>query len=159
MRRLIPIAVSLAAFLVLFSCSSIECTQGKVVVCKYELADSLLNDTLSVDVILGNGNDSTLLNRLTGAVDFSIPVSYTQPTDVLMFHFADTLGTCRTDTVRLSKSDIPHFESVDCSPSFFHEIKSVTTTCHVIDSIVILNPSITYEDVTSHLRIHLHPGH
>ncbi len=156
--RQVTLPAFLIAYLVLASCSSIECTQSSISPCRYEIADSLQNDTLTVGIIRGNGTDSIYLNRLVDADGFTVPVSYTQPTDVLLFHFTDTFAVTHTDTVRLSKKDIPHFDSVDCTPTYFHEIINVETTHHVIDSITILNPSITYEEI-SHLRIYLHPGH
>ena len=56
----------------------------------------------------------------------------------------------RQDTVWVKKDDYPSFESVDCSAVFFHTLTGVRYTRNYIDSIVIKNPSVTYDPNTVH---------
>jgi hypothetical protein len=57
------------------------------------------------------------------------------------------------DTVWIKKDDIPHFESVDCNPAFFHTITDVRYSRNYIDSLVLLNRSVTYDQETVHFRL------
>ena len=72
--------------------------------------------------------------------------------DVLVFSFDNDNNNNLhvTDTVWIKKEDYPHFESVDCSAAFFHIITDVRYTRNYIDSIVIKNPSVTYDSKTVH---------
>ena len=140
-----------AAFLL--ACSSIDCPIETKVVVYYSVPDTLRYDTLTVTTRKAGGKDTTLLNRLVGNVSFSLPVSYSQPEDTLVFHIADTLGVVTTDTVWMKKDNIPHFESVDCAAHFFHRITDIRSTHSGIDTLFIVNPSVTYE-TTGNLQIH-----
>jgi len=82
-------------------------------------------------------------------------VSHTLPEDVLCILIADTTGQYWLDTMRIKKENIPHFESVDCSASFFHNITAVRSTHNAIDSITINNPSVTYDSETEHFHLYL----
>jgi hypothetical protein len=53
----------------------------------------------------------------------------------------------------LKKEDYPHFESVDCNAAFFHEITDVRHTRHYIDSLVLLNRSVNYDQTNIHFRL------
>lgn len=156
MRRIIPIVLAAIA---LTACSSIDCPLYNQVYSKYMLDGevTMLSDTLYVSTTKVDGKDTTLINRLYDASDFLLKMSFTQPEDVLYFTFKNPL-TVRTDTVRVSKTTYPHFESVDCSPSFFHQIEGVSTTRHAIDSIIIAKKIVNYDTTGCHLRIYLKPG-
>ena len=58
------------------------------------------------------------------------------------------------DTLRITKEDHPHFESVDCPPAFFHQIKRVDYTKHTIDSVVIHNENVNYDATKAHFYIY-----
>ena len=151
----------------LAGCSSIDCPVQNIVSVQYEICDKTgkalpLTDSLSVVTMrvdgeyiditkLLNSNDVTL-NRLIGKSSFSLPISYSHPEDVLFFCFTDTAKTV-VDTVWIKKDDIPHFESVDCNAAFFHEITDVRHSRHYIDSLVLLNKSVTYDQTTVHFRL------
>jgi hypothetical protein len=60
--------------------------------------------------------------------------------------------------VWVKKEDFPHFESVDCNASFFHRLTDVRHTRHYIDSIVISNPSVDYDQKTEHFRLYPKTG-
>jgi hypothetical protein len=84
-----------------------------------------------------------------------LPISYSHPEDVLLFKFeiASTDSLVR-DTVWIKKDDYPHFESVDCNTTFFHTLTNVRYTRNYIDSIVINNPSVTYDSKTVHFYLY-----
>ncbi len=155
---LIPLYLFLS-LLVVTACSGVDCPLDSFVYTQYQLLKSngqadTLYDTLTVSTTKVSGRDSVLLNRLTNTTEFSLPISYTSPQDVFYFYMSDTLGVTRTDIVTITKEDHPHFESVDCSPSYFHTITSVTCTNNNIDSIVIIHPEVNYDTSLKHFSIY-----
>ena len=160
MRRLLLFAV----VVFLAACSSIDCpVQNKVALnfavkaydgSGVEVTDTL-NDTLYVWTQRKNGTDTLLLNRLVAKTSFSLPLSYSHPEDMLVFGIIPVDSTDATlDTVWVQKEDIPHFESVDCSAHFFHRLTAVRSTHFGIDTVIINNPSVTYDSSADHIHIH-----
>lgn len=152
----------LASALVL-GCTSIDCPASMKVCTNYKVGLSetsdTLHDTLSVWTRRQNGTDTLILNRLTNRTAFQLPISYQRPEDTLMFAFYPKSGERQVDTVWLKKEDIPHFESVDCNPSFFHRIEAMRSTHHVIDTIIINRSSVDYDTTAIHFRISFKDGH
>ena len=144
------------------ACSSIDCPVENTVSTLYNICNSdgsalTLTDTMTVTSKRKDGTDVDLLFNLGIDIDhFTIPISYSHPEDVLIFTFSnvnnDSLHV--VDTVWVKKNDIPHFESVDCSASFFHRLTAVRCTHQYIDSIVINTPSVTYDQTTVHFRLY-----
>jgi len=162
------------ALSVISACSTIDCPVQNVVSVQYEIRDKAGNalaieDTLSVATTRYDGNDihlditthhtdrDVVLNRLTGESAFSLPISYNHPEDILYFSFTDSKKTL-VDTVWIKKDDIPRFESVDCSAAFFHELTNVKHTHHAIDSLVLINTSVTYDVQTVHFYLYPKTG-
>ena len=147
--------------IVIGACTSVDCPVQNSVYTVYGLlkangtTDTLTVDTLSVITRRSNQTLDTLLDKLTGKSTFDIPISYTQPEDTLFFALRDTLGNTYRDTVFLKKDNYPHFESVDCQASYFHRLTDVRSTHHIIDSIVINNPTVNYEATTEHFFLYL----
>lgn len=150
-----------ALLLLTASCSSIECPLNSLVYTQYQLmrpdgSKDTLTQFLSVYTNRAiDGNDSILINLNTNTTELALPISYSQPQDVFYFEMIDTIiGYTLLDTVTVAKVDKPHFESVECSPLFFHTITSVSTTHNAIDSIVIKNPDVSYDTSKKHLYIY-----
>lgn len=142
------------------ACSSIDCPVQNIVSVQYTICDHngkeyQLENYLTIYSERSDGTDTTLLNLVTGISDFSLPISYSHPEDILVFVFSEDMALTATvaDTIWIKKDDIPHFESVDCNASFFHKITDVRHTRHCIDSLVLLNPSVTYDQQTVHFRL------
>ena len=139
------------------ACSSIECpVENKVRtiyhVYKGEELDTL-HDTLTIWTRTVKCQDTLLLNKSTNSTSFELPISYQHPEDTLYFCITDTTKVSTTDTVWIKKDDIPHFESVDCNPGFFHQLTGVRSTHHRIDTIVINYSLVDYESSTEHFHI------
>jgi len=160
MRRLLLFAL----VALLAACSTIDCPVQNVVALNFtvktydgsgeEVADTL-QDTLYVWSQRKDGTDTLLLNRGVGLYSFSLPVSYSHPEDVLIFGVDAQDGSgAKLDTVWIKKEDIPHFESVDCSAHFFHNLTAVRSTHLAIDTVMIKNPSVTYDPTVDHIHIH-----
>ena len=149
--------------LLMMACTQIDCPVQNTVYTVYNLkkadgtADTLRVDTLTIKTRRADDTDTVLLNRLCGttASTFNLPISYTQPEDVLFLELADTMGGKWRDTVRIKKDNLPHFESVDCQVAYFHVITTVSTSHHFIDSIVINNSKVTYDATTEHFHLYL----
>jgi hypothetical protein len=153
----------LATFLAFFSCSSIDCPVEHTVRTVYafytaDLQADTLKDTLFIVSHRTNGSDTTLLNGGIKLTAFQLPIGYANPEDTLFFRFRKN-GQWVTDTLWLKKENIPHFESVDCSASFFHELTAVRATRHAIDSVTINDHSVTYDPNTEHIRLFLSHRH
>ena len=154
------------SFLILVSalavaCTSIDCPLEHTVISRYAMLTpdqktDTLRDTLTVSIVRKRAAnpDTALLNKAIGLTTFQIPISYTNAVDTLYFQFRNQ-PYAETDTVWLTKQNIPHFESVDCTASFFHEITAVRCTHHAIDSIRINNPMVDYDSQTAHFHLYL----
>lgn len=159
---ILPSVIAAVAMMVA-ACSSVDCPVENIVATVYKLQrvdgtpDTLRTDTLTITSPLGNAGDTTLLNRSIATTSFQLPVSYLHPVDTLYLTLADTSQTNHKvyhDTIYISKTNSPHFESVDCNISYFHEITAVEHTHNRIDSIVINKSSVNYDLTKEHLRLY-----
>ena len=154
------IVVLLLTVIVIGACTSIDCPVKNRVYTVYNLLKSNgTDDTLKVDTLTilshrADGSDTILLNYETNFSDFDIPISHTQPEDVLYFILLDTLGHIYCDTVHVQKENYQHFESVDCQATYFHKLTNVYCTHHIIDTIVINNSSVNYNAANEHFHIY-----
>ena len=153
MRKIIAAIFLIVAVV---SCVSIDCPVQNKVETLFALKTPAGNaDTMGIDSLTvwthrvyykDNKRDTTLINRLCGAkTEFAIPTSHTLTEDSLFTLLKDTLGHEWRDTICISKEDFPHFESVDCQATYFHQITGVKTTHNGIDSITIQNREVNYE--------------
>lgn len=146
----------LGAMITLAACTSLDCPLNNTVHTKYKLMGDItkLSDTLTISTTKHTGNDSVLINKDVNVDSFILPMSYSLPEDILYFEMRDTLNRVFIDTVRVQKENRVHFESVDCSPSYFHSITGVHTTHNKIDSIVIKNKEVNYDASKAHFYIY-----
>ena len=168
MRKIVIILLVTA----IAACTSIDCPVQNTVYTVYNLmkadgtTDTLNSDTLWVWSQRADGSDTVISTHIEGnlllnyfhgstATSFELPISYTQPEDVLYMLIRDTTGTYYLDTVCIKKENLPHFESVDCQAAYFHTLTDVSTTHHIIDSIVIKNPDVNYDATNAHFYLYL----
>ena len=147
--------------LFLTACSSIDCPVQNLVETQYALMDAYDNpdildtDTLNIWTRRVDGTDTLVLNSLCGeASTFSLPISYTQPEDIFFLRLSTIEKVSYQDTIYIKKENYPHFESVDCQAAYFHDITAVSSTHHVIDSIVIKYPKVNYDVKRTHYYIY-----
>ncbi len=154
MRKIIPIIF--ACITVMAGCTSLDCPLNNTVYCKYRLQGSTtrLADTLTISTPRRTGTDSVIVNKDVNTDSIVLPMSYSLPADTFFFETRDTLKRTFLDTVIVKKENYPHFESIDCSPAFFHTITGVQTTHHRIDSISINCKEVTYDETKSHFYIY-----
>ena len=108
---------------------------------------------MTITANLHNGNDSVIINQAEKTDSFELPMSYSMPIDTFYIDINGTTTNLR-DTIAVTKTDMPHFESVDCSPAIFHKITSINYTQHAIDSIVIKQPNVTNNVTKSNFFIY-----
>lgn len=137
--------------LLLAACSSVDCPLNNTVYANFNLRGPVttLPDTLTISALRHDGTDSVLINMQVNTDSFSLPVSYTQDEDVLLFRTNDLY-----DTVTVSKTNNPHFESVDCGLNYFHTITGVRYTRHAIDSITVNHKEVDYDASQKHFFIY-----
>lgn len=147
------------AIVMLGACSTLDCPQTSTVMAKFRMGSPVdtLKDTLTISAARPAGNDSVLINKDVNRDSFMLPMSYNG--DEVTYYFSRTTidGDNYIDTVRVMKTNEPHFESVDCTPSVFHTITGVSTTHHAIDSISIIYNKVTYDQTKAHFRIYFTP--
>lgn len=158
MRKVVLAAIA-GLFGLLTACTSIDCPLNIAVSTTFLLVgdvDTIPGQlTVTTPLSEADGNDSTLINLLSDTDSLSLPTSYARTKDTFYFFLIDTVaGTSTTDTVVIEKENYEHFESVDCSPSFFHLITGVTYTTNAIESIEINNPDVTYNEVEANLYLY-----
>lgn len=148
MRKLLYLLIIAA---LLGACSTVDCLLNNTVYTYYVLRGPVrtLPDTLTISTRTGNGADSVLINKQVNTDSFSLPVSYNRNEDVLVFQTNHLL-----DTISIEKTNIPHFESVDCGVNYFHTITGVKFTRHAIDSVVIHHNSVNYDVSQKHFYIY-----
>ncbi len=147
----------------MFSCSNIDCPLSNSVSAKYIFynsagnATAVLKDTLTVKAA---GTDTVLFNRGVNLTEVNLPISYRQNADTLLFCISNTGGS-RTDTVVIGHTNEAHFESIDCSPSMFHKITSVSLingsgseNVARIDSVALNNPKVNY-NVVENFKVYI----
>jgi hypothetical protein len=155
----ILLLVGITIMVTLGACTSIDCPVQNVVRTVYRLkkggeVTDTLRDTTFIFTRRADGTDTLLLGNAIGLTIFSLPMGYGSAEDTLYFQFRNTAYSM-LDTVVIEKRNIPHFESVDCSVSFFHFIQGVRTTHHAIDSINIHDSSVNYDASTEHFYLYL----
>lgn len=135
----------------LAACSTIDCPLNNTVNCKYMLrgAVTTLPDTLTISSMRSDGSDSVIINKQVNTDSFSLPMSYNRPEDILVMQTNSLF-----DTIKVEKTNTPHFESVDCGVNYFHTITNVTYTRHAIDSVVIHHNFVNYDASQQHFYIY-----
>lgn len=152
-------------FIVLFaSCSEVECPLDSVVVMTCGVRDAETGEKLQLRdslTIKPCGKDTVMLNRAYGASEFQLPLKMAGTIDTFLLQFSNEWDMSVEDTLFVEHINEPHFESVDCPASVFHQITNVRWVTHseqvyspVIDSVVVKRTLVDYNDVEN-LQIYL----
>jgi len=144
------------------ACEGINCTLDNKVTLNMAFYDAESESTIGAAdtlTVTAAGTDSVLFNRGVNVKKLSLPMSHWQEADTLLLTFCDTLQNKHTVTLRIEKTNTPHYESPDCPTTMFHEITAVTMTngSPYIDSVVIANKQVNYASLEN-VKIYLHPA-
>ena len=100
-------------------------------------------DSLSVKgyilSLLVERKQGVLLNRMTGANELELPLSFTAECDTFFFQYSARLS----DTVWVKHQNHPYFSSMDCGTVMHYDIVGVKSTTHLIDSIQVVSSDVT----------------
>lgn len=117
-----------------------------------------LHDVL--DVMPAN-SDTVLINRITQVDHILLPLREGGDLDTLLLQFSNAAEQTATDTLFITHTRQPHFESIDCPASVFHTITAVRATSHplselplTIDSVSVVRSAVNYDDIEN-IRIFL----
>ena len=147
MKTFHTLLLALATALVT-GCSSIDCNIEGRVQCHYAIQDKdgnsgTLNYPMSITFLRTAANSDTVyINRLSNAAAFDLPMSYGEEADVFYMTLHLTDSTSVTDVIRVGKTNIPQFESVDCAPRYNHILQETSSTHNFIDTVIINNPKV-----------------
>ena len=128
-------------------CSGEDCPINNVVAGKMRFYNHLgdaasINGTLSISVVRPQG-DSIVLNQLYNASEVNFPLSYTHHTDTLIF---DYNNGAVYDTLYVGHTNTPTLVSVACGTAMFHSITSVSSTHHIIDTLIVKSTEVNYDE-------------
>ena len=149
----------LSGILLLAACESYDCTLNNTVA-MYGTFDRdgsamAISDTLT---ITSGKSGPVLLNRSVNTSKLTLPLSYWQTEDTLVFSVrgknSEGVGYLLRDTVWVTKTNQVHYESPDCPTTLFHTIQDVRNTNEFIKSITVIRSSVNYE-TTTNLQINL----
>lgn len=162
--------------LLITACSSIDCELNGKVMCHYTVQDNAGNDAafaypLSVTLLrTASDSDTVIINKVNDADGFDLPMSYDQEEDIVKLTLSipvtewedDTTEVVTTlevnDTIRISKTNTPLFESVDCAPRYGHNITGISFTNNFIDDIVINQSKVSNDASAKNIFIRLKSG-
>ncbi len=88
-----------------------------------------------------DGTTQDVLVYNAASTDMSLPLSFTSKTTYTL-HYTETM----TDVIEVTHKNIPYLENVECGTMMHHIVEDVKYTTNHLDSIVIVNPEITYEE-------------
>ena len=139
------------------ACTNIDCPLDNVVemTCGLYRAEDGASLTLThvLTVSTGGSKDSILLNQAQNIDAFLLPLRQGSEMDTLLLNFSDATRSA-TDTLFISHNNVPHFESLDCPASIFHQLTSVRWTSHAwkeypltVDSAAIVRKVVDYENI------------
>lgn len=143
------------------SCSNIDCPLNNVARLVCGFYDTRTNGTFTLTdtiTVTTAGTDSILFNYGHNISSLKLPISYSHETDTLIVRIMGAEASSR-DTIFISHTNEPHFESVDCGMLMFHTIKDVkwasggAAGLPRIDSVTVASPKVNY-DASENLRIY-----
>lgn len=133
--------LTLFVLLMVWSCSESDCSLNGQSSIRFVFVNSRngavvsLFDSLTVTAL---STDSVLLNRERGINHITLPLNYTGETTTFVLHYTRFLR----DTLRITHENYPHFISLDCGISMYYQLKDISYTTMLIDSVRLINPEI-----------------
>lgn len=97
-------------------------------------------EPLSVSLMI-NGAATLVVNNITDAAGVSLPMSYTQAEDTVVFNYHD--DTC--DSLYVKHTAHPYFQSMECGVLMFHKIEDIRSTNVWIEDVKVVNKNVNFE--------------
>lgn len=125
-----------------------ECPLTTVSVARFQFLDSkthaavTLTNGATVTGIVETGDSLDIDTVFNQAQNYmSVPLSYT-PRTTYVIHYTETMR----DTIVLTHKNIPFVDDVECPAMMFYEVESLRYTTNALDSVTLVNPTITNEE-------------
>ncbi len=145
----------------LAGCSSIDCNIEGRVQCHYKVQDANgqdaeLNFPLSITFHRPAVNDDTVfINTMSNVHSFDLPMSYGADVDEMSLTLHLSESAVVTDVVKVTKTNEPTFEAVDCAPRYNHFLQATQSTHNFIDTVIINNPKVSNDASVTNIIIRL----
>ena len=145
--------------MVLYGCSSIECSLNGQVLCHYTILDAdskedVVTCPLTVTFLQTAFDcDTVYINHSTNVKAFDLPMSNAAETDMFAITLNVDENTTVADTVYVKKTNEPWFESVDCAARYNHKIEHVSSTHNFIDTLIVSNPKVSNDPTVKNINI------
>lgn len=94
--------------------------------------------------------DTVLVNKLNAKSYMSLPMSYSNTKDTLVFQYGNILSN---DTIILEHKPYPYVELPECGSYMFHTLKDVYATSAAIDHVELSNLTVDFEG-TENVKIY-----
>jgi len=86
--------------------------------------------------------DTVLVNKLSAKSYMSLPMSYSNTSDTLVFQYGNILAN---DTIILTHKPYPYVELPECGSYMFHTLKDIYTTTAAIDHVELSRLTVNFE--------------
>ena len=113
-------------------------------------------DTLDIVNIYAFGTDSVIINNQSNASKLSLPLRTNKEETTLVISYvasSDTTSIIPRDTIVFRHLNTPYFLTLDCNFAVKQELTGVSFTTHLLDSVVIINPTASI-DGTENIKIY-----
>ncbi len=97
-------------------------------------------ETLTVSLMV-NGKESIVVNHIIDADRISLPMSYTQEVDTVIFRYSDALE----DSLYITHTNNPYYQSMECGTVMYHKLEELKYTNVWIESADIVNNNVNFE--------------
>ena len=113
-------------------------------------------DTLDMVNVYAFGTDSVIINNQSNASKLSLPLRTNKEETTLVLSYvasSDTTNMIPRDTIVFRHLNTPYFLTLDCNFAVKQELTDVSYTTHLLDSVVIVNPTAAI-DGTENIKIY-----
>lgn len=90
--------------------------------------------------LMVNGKDTIMINHITDAEGISLPMSYTQECDTVVFHYEDNL----CDSLYITHTNTPYYQSMECGTLMYHQLEGIKHTNIWIENTTIVNKNVNF---------------
>jgi hypothetical protein len=116
--------------------------------------DRVLNDTLDSLTITALGTDSIILNNQKSVHTLTLPLRYAKDTTVFLFRYDPVRNPNDVDTVYVTHTNTPYFQSMECGYLMKQSIKAVRfgnrgNTTERVDSIHLSNKDANSDEINN----------
>lgn len=140
--------------LAMAACNTSGCLDNQSSIPLAAFRSSTTGDDISVSGLrisgVGSPGDSALTTGSSAISQVYLPMRSTAETTAWCFHYTQEGldDPALNDTVSFGYESIPYFASEECGAMYRYLIKEVSTTTHLIDSVVVADSLITNVEAT-----------